>query len=88
MLTHHAPPDSRVIRFAIGMLVGVVAVQGLESLPGLAGWLFLCFIGLMLLTRRAIWLPAIILGACWAGGHARLELDDALWPQAGRVEVM
>ena len=87
MLTHHAPLDSRVIRFAIGMLVGVAAVQRLESLPGLGGWLFLAFFGLLLLTRRAIWLPAIILGATWAGGHARLELDDALSPQPGRVEA-
>ena len=87
LVTQHPLPDSRVLRFAIGLLAGVAVVQRLETLPGLGWWVLLAIIGLVLLRQRAIWLAAFILGASWAGGHARLELDDTLWPQQGRVEA-
>ncbi len=78
-----------LIRFALGLSLGMLLVQQLPVLPPLGLLLAASLPGLLLLrSGRLVFLPALILGMSWAGSFGAIRLSDALPIAEGRQETL
>lgn len=80
--------DNRMIRFALGLASGMLLFQQLPALPPSSLLLATSLMGLLLMTRRRVFLSALFLGIGWAGGFGAIRLADALPMTAGRQEAL
>ena len=76
-----------VPRFALGMVIGMLAIQSLPSLPPPWVWFPLGVAAGLLAPRGRVFWAAMLLGLCWAGVQGSWRLGDRLPPGDHRVEA-
>jgi competence protein ComEC len=76
------------LRFALGFVAGVIAVQQLPELPGLWALAALAPLLIAALRRRLHFFAAFVFGLAWAFGYAEVRLSDALPAATERQQAL
>jgi len=81
-------PDTPMLRFALGLTLGMLLIQQLPTLPSAWASLPLLLAALVFFRLRQHFMLAIIIGLGWAWAYGAHRLGDALPEAAGRQELL
>jgi competence protein ComEC len=80
--------DILILRFALGLTLGMLLIQQLPALPPAWASLPLALVVLLFLRLRQLFLLSIVIGLGWAWAYGTYRLADALPETEGRQEVL